>query len=126
MEIAFEHRELVKVKLQEGFVGDTKEVANFLAERWMQEFIQAMGRKFTLYRNPRRTKKLFYPGDGIPGDSGWRSDDSQRSGKTDDNRRNILLTINMTERLTAAGKTAGCVTVREKWKRSCPSCVPCP
>lgn len=37
---------------------------------------------------------MFYPGDGIPGDSGWRSDDSQRSEERRMTiERNILLTI---------------------------------
>lgn len=61
MEIAFEHRELVKVKLQEGFVGDAKEVANFLAEELDAEFIQAMGRKFTLYRESKENKEIVLP-----------------------------------------------------------------
>ncbi len=42
--------ELVKVKLQEGCMDDPKELANIAAEKLGAEFVQAIGRKFSLYR----------------------------------------------------------------------------
>ena len=42
--------ELVKVKIQEGSILDAKPVANELAEMLDAEFVQAIGRKFVLYR----------------------------------------------------------------------------
>ena len=43
-------RELVKVKLQEGCDLDPKETANKLAADLGAEFVQAIGRKFVLYK----------------------------------------------------------------------------
>lgn len=42
--------ELVKVKLQDGCLDDPKELANIAAEKLGAEFVQAIGRKFSLYR----------------------------------------------------------------------------
>ena len=42
--------ELVKVKIQEGSMLDPKETANKCAEELGAEFVQAIGRKFVLYR----------------------------------------------------------------------------
>lgn len=42
--------ELVKVKLQDGCLDDPKELANLAAEKLGAEFVQAIGRKFSLYR----------------------------------------------------------------------------
>ena len=42
--------EIVKVKLQEGSELDPKEAANRAAEKLGAEFVQAIGRRFVLYR----------------------------------------------------------------------------
>ena len=42
--------ELVKVQLQEGAILDPKETANEIAGELGAEFVQAIGRKFVLYR----------------------------------------------------------------------------
>ena len=42
--------ELVKVQIQEGSVADPKETANAIAEELGAEFVQAIGRRFVLYR----------------------------------------------------------------------------
>lgn len=42
--------ELVKVQIQDGAVLDAKETANEIAEELGAEFVQAIGRKFVLYR----------------------------------------------------------------------------
>lgn len=57
LEIGFESRELVKVKIQEGCELKAKELANELAEELGAEFVQAIGRKFTLYRESKDNKK---------------------------------------------------------------------
>lgn len=61
LETGFECRELVKVKLQEGCTLDPKEVANQLAEELNAEFVQAIGRKFTLYRESKDNKQIELP-----------------------------------------------------------------
>ena len=43
-------RELIKVKLQEGSLLDPKAAANDAAEILGAEFVQAIGRRFVLYR----------------------------------------------------------------------------
>ena len=58
LEIGFESRELVKVKIQEGCELKAKEVANELADELSAEFVQAIGRKFTLYRESKDNKKI--------------------------------------------------------------------
>ena len=42
--------ELVKVQIQEGSVADPKETANAMAEELGAEFVQAIGKRFVLYR----------------------------------------------------------------------------
>ena len=42
--------ELVKVQIQEGAILDPKETANEIAGELGAEFVQAIGRKFVLYR----------------------------------------------------------------------------
>lgn len=42
--------ELVKVQIQEGAMLDPKETANEVAEELGAEFVQAIGRRFVLYR----------------------------------------------------------------------------
>lgn len=61
MVAGFESRELVKVKIQEGCSLDPKEVANQLAEELDAEFVQAIGRKFVLYRESRDNKQIQLP-----------------------------------------------------------------
>lgn len=61
LEIGFETRELVKVKIQEGCLLDPKETANELAEELGAEFVQAIGRKFTLYRESKDNKVIEIP-----------------------------------------------------------------
>ena len=50
IDMCLEARELVKVKLQEGCDLTPKDVANDVAARLGADFVQAIGRKFTLYR----------------------------------------------------------------------------
>lgn len=50
MDVCLENRELIKVKIQEGCELSPKETANQVAETLKAEFVQAIGRKFTLYR----------------------------------------------------------------------------
>lgn len=57
----FEVRELVKVKVQEGCLLDPKEVANQLADELDAEFVQAIGRKFVLYRESKDNKQIVLP-----------------------------------------------------------------
>ena len=57
----FEARELVKVKIQEGCTLEPKEVANQLADELDAEFVQAIGRKFVLYRESKDHKKIDLP-----------------------------------------------------------------
>ena len=42
--------ELVKVQIQEGSLMEPKEAANSIAEELGAEFVQAIGRRFVLYR----------------------------------------------------------------------------
>lgn len=61
MEVHLEARELVKVKIQEGCNLDPKEVANQIAEAVGAEFVQAIGRKFTLYKESKENKQIELP-----------------------------------------------------------------
>ena len=61
METGLETRELVKVKLQEGCDLTPKDVANELAGRLRAEYVQAIGRKFTLYRQSKDHKQIELP-----------------------------------------------------------------
>lgn len=61
IDICLESRELVKVKLQEGCDLNAKEVANEVAERLDAEFVQAIGHKFTLYRESKDNKQIVLP-----------------------------------------------------------------
>lgn len=54
---ALESRELVKVKIQESSILDPKDAANEIAEELGAEFVQAIGRKFTLYRQAKDKDK---------------------------------------------------------------------
>lgn len=61
IEVNLEARELVKVKIQEGCDLSPKETANQLAEELGAEFVQAIGRKFTLYRESKENKQIELP-----------------------------------------------------------------
>ena len=60
IDMCLEARELVKVKLQEGFDMKPKDVANSLLEPLKAEFVQAIG-KFTLYRASKENKQIILP-----------------------------------------------------------------
>lgn len=61
VDVNLEARELVKVKLQEGCSLEPKDVANQIAETLGAEFVQAIGRKFTLYRESKENKQIELP-----------------------------------------------------------------
>ena len=61
IDVNLEKREIVKVKLQEGCELTPKEVADKVGEVLGAEFIQAIGRKFTLYRESEDYKKIELP-----------------------------------------------------------------
>lgn len=61
IEVGLETRELVKVKIQEGCLLDPKEIANEMAEQLNAEFVQAIGRKFVLYRESKDNKQIELP-----------------------------------------------------------------
>ena len=52
-----EANELIKVQLQEGAELDPKETANEIAGMLRAEFVQAIGRRFVLYRRARDPEK---------------------------------------------------------------------
>ena len=54
-------RELVKVKLQEGADLSPKDVADDMAEKLKADFVQAIGRKFVLYRESKDNKQIELP-----------------------------------------------------------------
>lgn len=54
IDTALEHRELVKVKLQEACDLAPGDTANQVAAQLSAEFVQAIGRKFVLYRPSRK------------------------------------------------------------------------
>lgn len=56
-----ELRELVKVKIQEGSLLDPKDTANEIATTLKAEFVQAIGRKFTLYRKSKENPQIVLP-----------------------------------------------------------------
>lgn len=56
-----ELRELVKVKIQEGSLLDAKETANEVADMLGAEFVQAIGRKFVLYRRAKEDPQIVLP-----------------------------------------------------------------
>lgn len=58
IDTCLEARELVKVKLQEGCDLIIKDIANELASELKAEFVQAIGRKFTLYRESKENKQI--------------------------------------------------------------------
>lgn len=54
-------RELVKVKIQEGCALTPQEAADQAADRLGAEFVQAIGRRFVLYRESRDNKQIELP-----------------------------------------------------------------
>ena len=56
VEEALEKREILKIKILETAVRDTKETCNELAQKLNAEPIQAIGNKFILYRRAREEK----------------------------------------------------------------------
>lgn len=57
-----EAHELVKVQIQDGAVLDVKETANEIAAELGAEYVQAIGKKFVLYRqakDPDKRKIIF-------------------------------------------------------------------
>ena len=63
MDNLLESRELIKVKLQEGSLLEPKAAANEAAEILHAEFVQAIGRKFVLYRqaSDKDKRKIVLP-----------------------------------------------------------------
>ena len=64
IEDCLEARELVKVKLQEGCLLEPKATANEVAEKLGAEFVQAIGHKFTVYRESKTLdaeKRIILP-----------------------------------------------------------------
>ena len=52
--------ELIKVQIQDGAILDPKETANEIAEELGADFVQAIGRKFVLYRQSEDPDKRKY------------------------------------------------------------------
>ena len=61
IDTCLEHRELVKIKIQESCLLDPKETANEVAEKLGAEFVQAIGRKFVLYRESKDYRQIVLP-----------------------------------------------------------------
>lgn len=61
MEIGFETRELVKIKIQEGCELTKEEVADQIIAKTGCEFVQAIGRKVTLYRRSKEDPQILLP-----------------------------------------------------------------
>ena len=53
--------ELVKVKIQDNVELDPKTVANEAAARLKAEYVQAIGRKFVLYRESKDNRQIELP-----------------------------------------------------------------
>ncbi|MCG8538889.1 MAG: YhbY family RNA-binding protein [Clostridia bacterium] len=56
-----ETREIVKVNIQKSSILDTKEAANEVARLTNSEFVQAIGRKFVLYKKSYEDPKIELP-----------------------------------------------------------------
>lgn len=61
MENGFEARELVKIKLQDGCDLTKDQVADAIIQETKCEFVQAIGRKVTLYRRSKDHRKIELP-----------------------------------------------------------------
>lgn len=56
-----EVRELVKVKIQEGSLLEPKETANEISDILGAEYVQAIGRRFILYRRSKENPQIVLP-----------------------------------------------------------------
>lgn len=63
LDLALEARELVKVTILENSLLDTKETANEVAEMLKADFVQAIGSKFTIFRQSTKNPKIQLPKD---------------------------------------------------------------
>lgn len=61
MDVLLESRELIKVKIQEGSLLEAKDAANEAAEILKAEYVQAIGRKFVLYRRAKEDPQIVLP-----------------------------------------------------------------
>lgn len=61
IDACLEAHELVKVKLQEGVELKAQETASQLVDELSAEFVQAIGRKFTLYRRSKNNPRIELP-----------------------------------------------------------------
>jgi len=58
---ALEARELVKITVLDNSDLDTKEAASIVAEKSGAEFVQAIGKKFVIYKESEENKKIKLP-----------------------------------------------------------------
>lgn len=58
---ALEAREIIKVKILNNSLLETKETANEIAKLTNSEFVQSIGNKFVLYRESKDNKKIELP-----------------------------------------------------------------
>ena len=58
---AFEHADLLKIKLQEGFAGERHEIAEQLARTSNAELVQVLGKTILLYRRHPEKPKIELP-----------------------------------------------------------------
>lgn len=61
LEVGLYTRELVKVKIQEGCKLNPKEVASQMVDLLGAEFVQAIGRKFVIYKESKDNKQIELP-----------------------------------------------------------------
>lgn len=61
LEVGLYTRELVKVKIQEGCELNPKEVASQMVDLLGAEFVQAIGRKFVIYKESKDNKQIELP-----------------------------------------------------------------
>ena len=60
MDAYLKAHEMVKVKLQENVETAPKDAANEAAEKLGAEYVQAIGRRFVLYRENPENKQIFF------------------------------------------------------------------
>ncbi len=61
MDVLLEARELIKVKIQEGSLLEAKDTANEAADILGAEYVQAIGRRFVLYRRSKENPQIELP-----------------------------------------------------------------
>lgn len=61
LDTLLEARELVKINIQKGALDDTKLAANEVARLAKAEFVQAIGRKFMIYRQSQENPEIVLP-----------------------------------------------------------------